>query len=284
MTVLGKILVFVNLVFSFVTCGLIIMVYTTRVNWNAAYTAQTAALANVRRDADADQKAASDQIARLKADIDRGNTERTKIQSERDGLATQLAAAKAEYTTLQTTQGTGQQVIKDQQAELARRKTEVDNLKKLVDDRDKKIADIDRQMALLRDAATNFRTQWDRSKEQNGILRTQIESLTQENAKLRQQPGVGTSGATTTVAAPRVEDLRGTIQRVDGDLATITPGSDAGVAVGARLQVFHLHPKPDYLGELTILSVTPTEAVGRLTGPRARQVKKGDEVAANLGH
>src|SRR5205085_2667341 len=38
MTVVGKILVFVNLIFSLLTAGLIIMVYTTRTNWHDANT------------------------------------------------------------------------------------------------------------------------------------------------------------------------------------------------------------------------------------------------------
>src|SRR5262245_33978944 len=37
MTVLGKILVFVNLVFSLITGALIIMVFATRTNWKAGF-------------------------------------------------------------------------------------------------------------------------------------------------------------------------------------------------------------------------------------------------------
>ena len=62
----------------------------------------------------------------------------------------------------------------------------------------------------------------------------------------------------------------------------MTPGSDAGVTVGAELNVFRLQPKPEYLGKITILNVTPTQAVGRLSGPKSRQVKAGDEIAATL--
>ena len=38
MTVFGKILVFLNLLFSVVTGALIVFVFTTRANWVAAYT------------------------------------------------------------------------------------------------------------------------------------------------------------------------------------------------------------------------------------------------------
>src|SRR3954452_22279241 len=50
MTVIGKILVFVYLVFSLLTAGLIVMVYTTRTNWFKAYTDQKAAVSVVQDD------------------------------------------------------------------------------------------------------------------------------------------------------------------------------------------------------------------------------------------
>jgi myosin heavy subunit len=289
MTVLGKILVFVNLVFSLLTAGLIVMVYTTRVNWNEAYKKQTAAVAVARGDAqaaEADKKAAVDkadaQYQTLKA-------ERDKVASEVRGLNDQLVKQKADYEAAMKTQTSSQQVVQDQTAELARRKAEVENQKKLVDDRDKKIADIDRQMARLRDESVQYKIQWEQSKERNALLQSQVEQLARDNERMRQQLGGSSARGIAPAPAPsstgsssyppaRIEDLQGTIQRVDGDLATITPGSDAGVAVGAKLRVFHFQPKPEYLGVLTIQAVTSTQAVGQLTGPKAKQVKAGDLV------
>ncbi len=287
MTVVGKILVFVNLVFSLITAGLIVMVYTTRVNWWDAYKKQEAAVKVARADAQAAETAAAEQVAKQRAEYDRLNAEKTKLDSQVKALNDQLTKARADYDQLARTQTGSNQNIKDLTDELARRKSEVDNLKKLVDERDKKITDIDRQMARLRDESVQYRIQWEQAKERNSILQGQIESLTSEVGRMRSQLG----GAATTGPAPaapsgggtmpRAEDLRGTIVRVDCDLATITPGSDAGVTVGGELQVYRLQP-PMYLGKITILNVTPTQAVGRLSGPRARQIKQGDEVAASV--
>jgi hypothetical protein len=291
MTVLGKILVFVNLVFSLLTAGLIVMVYTTRVNWNKAFDSQKAAVAVARQDvataeADADRK-----VKEKDTQYQALKTEKDRAASEVRGLNDQLAKQKADYDQLNNSITKGNQNNIDMTKELERRKTEVENQKKLVDDRDKKIAAIDHQMAMLRDESTQYKIQWQQSKERNAVLQAQVEQLARDNERQRQQVGGGPVRGIAPAPGPapapsgsssyppaRIEDLQGTIQRVDGDLATITPGSDAGVAVGARLRVFRLQPKAEYLGELTIRAVTPTQAVGQLTGPKAKQVKAGDMV------
>jgi beta-lactamase regulating signal transducer with metallopeptidase domain len=73
-------------------------------------------------------------------------------------------------------------------------------------------------------------------------------------------------------------NVRGTIRQVEGDLATIAPGGDAGVTIGTKMAVFHLQPRPEYLGEIEIIKVEPQQAVGRLFGPRHNRIKQGDEV------
>ena len=236
------------------------------------------------------EAAAADEMKKRDALDKSCKAEKDKAASEIRGLNDQLAKQKADYEAAMKTQTQTQQVAADQTAELALRKTEVENQKKLVDERDKKIAAIDHQMALLRDEAVQYKLQWEQSKDRNALLQAKVEQLARENEKQRQQlggaavqgiaPAPSPAGSAYTPA--RIEDLKGTIQRVDGDLATITPGSDAGVAVGAELYVFHLQPKAEYLGTIKIQYVTPTQAVGRLTGPRVRQVKAGDAVAATL--
>ena len=286
MTVLGKILVFVNLVFSLLTAGLIVMVYTTRINWYKAYNDQKAAVAVVQKDLQTIEATKEEELKRREADFQKLLADRNKLESDAKSLADQLAKTKADYERVASTQTQGQKSLADLTAELERRKLEVDTLKKQINDQDKKIADIDRQMAQLRDESVQYRIQWEQAKERNQALQAQVQSQTQEIARLQGQIGGGsaTPGIAPTPGAPagRIEDLRGTVQRVERDLATITPGSDAGVVVGGKLQVYRLQPRPEYLGELTILAVSPTEAVGRLSGPKASQVKKGDEVAANV--
>src|SRR5205823_6552062 len=184
MTVLGKILVFVNLVFSLLTAGLIVMVYTTRINWYKAYTDQSNAVKIVRADQQATEADFAEQIKRRDADFQKLLAEKNRLEGESKGLADQLAKAKADYDALAKTQTGSQQVAADQAKELDRRKLEVETLKKLVDDRDKKIGDIDRQMARLRDESVQYRIQWEQAKDRVGILQGQIEGLHNEVARL----------------------------------------------------------------------------------------------------
>jgi hypothetical protein len=279
MTVLGKIFVFMNLVFSLVTAGLIVMVYTTRTNWNDAYKKVLATNTVVRAQADADVQAAKDETAAKEKQVQALNRNVQELQAQVKAETAKADGARAELNTLRQTQIGSQTNVQGLTEELSRRKTEVENLQRLLGERDKKISEIDHQMALLRDEAVRFRVQWEQARDRNNSLLQQVEALTREVAQLRAQLG---GGATTTAGGqqvvPKPEDLRGTIQRVEGDLATITPGSDAGVAVDQELTVFRLHPRPEYLGRIRILSVSPHEAVGRLIGPKKAQIKKGDEI------
>jgi peptidoglycan hydrolase CwlO-like protein len=283
MTVLGKILVFVNLVFSLLTAGLIVMVYTTRTNWNYAYrdlsSKYTALGASSRAELDAATDLSANKEKQLQALLREKQALENAVKSEKD----EAARALAELKTLTETVGKTGQNVQALVQELERRRDEVTNLQRLLGEKEKKISEIDAQMARLRDEAVQFRIQWEQARDRNEALRRENEGLVREAGELRRQLG-GTAtpaqsspaGAGPTATAPA--DLRGTVQRVEGDLATITPGSDAGVAVGAELSVFRTQPRPEYLGTIKILAASPHEAVGRLQGPKRTQIRKGDEV------
>jgi peptidoglycan hydrolase CwlO-like protein len=281
MTIVGKILVFINLVFSLLTAGLIVMVYTTRVNWNKAYNDQAAAAKVAQNNVAIADENAKDEIKKRDAQYQQLKTEKDRAAGEARSFADQLAKSKSDYEELRKSLTNSGQNVADLTGELNRRKNEVETLRKQVDERDKRIAEIDAQMARLRDEAVQFRVQWEQAKEKIGLLQRDVERMARESERTRQQGGgAAPAAAPSGPIAPRVEDLQGTIQRVDGDLATVTPGSDAGVAVGMKLRVFHERPKPEFLGYITILNVTPTQAVGRLSGPLARRVAAGDQVDA----
>src|SRR4051812_31210682 len=79
MTVFGKILVFLNLLFSVVTGALIVYVFTTRANWVTAYN-------------DAKQK--------VVASEDKYNAEKSAHESDRKQFEETLKAAQAQNTQL----------------------------------------------------------------------------------------------------------------------------------------------------------------------------------------
>jgi len=279
MTTLGKILVFVNLVFSLLTAGLIVMVYTTRTNWASAYAKQTATVAVVRAGADAEFAEADKAVKAKEADVQRLTREKQEQTTLLTKAQGDLAAARQEVSQLTSVTSTGDAVKQAQADELKRRNDEVQKLTALVTEREQKIHEIDQQMSKLRNEKVEFQIKYESANARNAELLKQIQAKDQEIAQLR-TPGRGTTTAQQVTPVP--ENFRGSIKQLQGDLATITPGSDAGAAVGAVLQVYRLQPRPEYLGTLVIRAVTPHEAVGQLQGPKKNQVKVNDEVSARL--
>jgi hypothetical protein len=81
---------------------------------------------------------------------------------------------------------------------------------------------------------------------------------------------------------PPAGNVEGKINRVDGNLATISIGSDAGLAKGHTLEVYRLGAKPTYLGRLRIIDVQPKQAVGQVLGKMKESLKVGDQVSSSL--
>jgi len=281
MTVLGKILVFVNLVFSLVTAGLIVMVYTTRTNWNDAFTKLNTQFTALAASARADVKAAEDKVTE-KDRLYQAQVQDSKAWEGKLNAATaEIDRQKALYAQLQQTQSGGQANVQSLTDELQRRKTEVENEQKLRAALEKKISDIDLKMEDLRREKTGFETQLKDAVVRNNNFQSEVEGLKREIQQLQMQlRGTPTGPAGATPVTPPPEHLEGTIQQVDlqNGLAVITPGSDAGIVKGAKLAVYRLEPRPEYLGDIEILRVEPHQAVGKLLGPRRNQIKVGDKI------
>jgi chromosome segregation ATPase len=282
MTVLGKILVFVNLIFSLLTAGLIVMVYSTRTNWASAFNKEKATVAIVRAQADAEFDANKKVLDAKEAQVQTVQREKQQLDQQLATARKDLNDAKVEVESYRSAQSTSSQASQAQADELKRRQDEVTRLTALVSEREQKIADIDRQMARLRDESVSYRIQYESAKARNADLLKQIQEKDQELTNLRLQFGPGRPTTPGQQRTPVPEDFKGTIRSIQGDLATITPGSDAGAAVGAELHVFRLAPRPEYLGRIVIQAVTPHEAVGRLEGASKGRVRVNDEVAARL--
>lgn len=283
MGVLGKILVFINLVFSLLTAGLIIVVFSTRTNWREANTKLEQNVQIVRAAAKAEVDAADEKIRQKDAECKALEREKKVAETSRGETEIKLKKALDDALAWERTHQGIQTNVDAVTQELTRRKTEVEALQKLLSDKDKKISDIDVQMARLRDEKVQYEIQYKAAKEKITSLMSQTEALVRENAQLKAQLGnIQSTPATAITKTAPPEDVRGTVKRVQGDLATLSIGSDAGVSVNNVLQVYRQSPTPEYLGTVTILAVTPTEAVGRLAGPKRNQVKATDEVAAQL--
>src|SRR6266568_256084 len=100
MTIFGKILVFVNLAFSLVVGGLVMMVYLTRANWEDAYRKSEAQLKAVGADRDQFQR----DMETAKKDFDTrlatANKDRDDAIKIRDNAKQELGQKEAELTAI----------------------------------------------------------------------------------------------------------------------------------------------------------------------------------------
>ena len=81
------------------------------------------------------------------------------------------------------------------------------------------------------------------------------------------------------------EDVKGKILEVDprSGLATISIGTDYGVNVGNTLEVYHLSPKPEYVGTVRVVDANFKQAVVRPVLPlRTGSLQKDDIVASRI--
>lgn len=280
MTAFGKILAFLNLVFAVLTGGLIGMVYLTRTNWNQAYTA-------VQGKAAAAAASYQQMLSEEMEQVRRKSAETTAANSERDEVKKQLAAAKAETDQVRAELAAvnrrvdvSAEGVKGVTAEIERRRNEVKQLQDTLGQREVRIRDLEQQLTKVRDDAVNNKLQYDSLKDKFATLMGQYEDASK---LLAAYTAAGLQPPKTGTRAVPPEQVRGTVKAIDGNLATISIGTDAGVNKDNILYIYRLAPQPEYLGKLTILSATPFEAVGRIeTARRQAAVRPGDEVSSQI--
>lgn len=293
MTAFGKLLVFLNLVFSVVTGALIVTVFVTRANWKsayedaakkataaeAAYKAEKSAHENDLRQKDSGSASLQQELATSKANLVAANDEiernrklaedQTKIaQAARDQqtkLEEEMKQIKLERTTLAT-----------EQNEL---RTKLVNLQKDLQDQ--------REVAVLADLeAKNL-------KQRNTRLLGSVEELTVKIQQLEQSGlaglGAGSSGgdAGSILNPPPKPAPPGVQGKVTGvgergtSLAQISIGSDSGISPGNVLTVFKGN---EYKGDLKITAVNPKTAVGSFQPAKKNMtISVDDSVITSFG-
>lgn len=280
MTVLGKILVFANLVFSVATAAMIVTVFSTRTNWKENYDKAVRELRVARED----RNTYANKV-----------TEADRIRSELEGIRTQLIDEKAKAITLVEGQ------LNAAKKELEARKVELDtletNFKKttldaegrlkevvrlqgVVKDREQAIVELKKLQDDLRVQKTTFEIQFNREHAYNKDLLEQVQTLSKQMTQLKAAPTGPTITPLKTAKNPPAEDLDGLVKATDASgYVTVTLGSDAGLAKGHTLEVWRTEPEPKYLGTIRIVAVEHHEAVGKpVSTVRAGSIRVGDHV------
>ncbi len=303
MTVVGKILVFLNLVFSLVVGGFAVVDYAARSNYAAAFNA-------VKQQNDV-----------LKSAAQSFQAEAVRLAKDRDDLAEKLGAQRVAWDPAAKDDKEGGAnvaaralaVMKDQSATINDLKGQVDGLRKqLADEKGKNVnllamerqfkADAERRQEdtkILRDQLKaemdkNFTKEKEMNalredmvtaqiaartlKDRNTQLEEQLQAAARTLAQLRSQ---GASGGQRGDNPPP-EQVEGLVRRVDGNLVHISLGSDAGLSTGQTLHVFRLGSNSGYIGRIKLVDVRAKESVGQVMGRPLKQIQQGDRVASRI--
>ncbi len=279
MNIMGKILVILNLVAALVVCFLLAADFATRSNWKKFNDGLKREMDIGARNGTVMVKTAEDLDKQVKQLRDALESEKQARSNDKVDLVNQVKLAKAmadeEAQKAKEADLSSQKLL----GEVTRTKEEVKVLNKVVEDRQKKIVEMEKIHKELRDfsLAKEKESQDDRARNEN---------LKDENLKLRlltaelQAPQKGGK-----LSAPPV-NVKGVIEKVDlqAGLVQISLGSDEGLKKNHVLQVRRLKPRPEYLGSIQIVDVEFHKAVGRWMSPRpeGKRLRPGDQVVSSL--
>jgi hypothetical protein len=286
MTAVGKILVFLNLVFSLVVGAFVIMMYLARTHWVDEYKKlgdQVKVLAaseqTYRNEAIKAQQEADAKVAKATADLKR-------IQAD---LETQIADNNQmrESLTKANQKSTGDQALASLAgSEVAKRQNDVTQLRETLKKETEVNSTLVKKNNELIEQATAANIEKQAALALSKKMEEQVQQMARDMERLRTSGGRGTTTVRDNRRNPPAESVEGLIKATDSSgLMTISIGSDAGLTRGQTLEVFRLSTIPSqskYLGTIRILEATPTQAVAQPVGRMAATPQVGDKVASRI--
>jgi hypothetical protein len=292
MTALGKILVFVNLAFSVVTCALIVIVFATRTNWKTEYE-------RVKKQGEINNAAYQADVTKLTKDVEDERVKTKQVEGLLKNSRAETAQAiedkkkvDEQLVAVNTAKSGSDGNVNAIAQELKRIKEEREALVKEREGlRGQVVAltdNVNTEKRRAVDAEIKVKTLVERNGrllEQNGDQARQISNLKSGGGSAA--PSASDS-ATASKAAGGGQTVRGQVVSADTNtgLTTISIGSDAGVTRGDKLEVYRLDPDPKkslYVGSISVLTTRPKEAVGQFSAASKRvAIKPGDEVSSSI--
>ncbi len=309
MTIVGKILVFVNLVFSLVVGGLVTTVYFTRANWEShskqlkeQYDAATADLQQTMREKqeaqaklakqENDWRDALQALATKDGQVDQGeltnliNQGATNVvmaaAKNRDDAKRELQNVKEELATIKQAKNAASTASESTLTAAGARKDQIKFLEDLVN------AERARKEAVIKER-NDERAERIRAEVAAKTLSERSSALEDQLRDLARVLASQKNGGATVVRKPGDENpprdrVEGRILSTDpeGSLVKLSVGSDSGLERGHTLKAFRMTGQGQYLGVIEILSVTPHEAVARPVKRPQSPLKVGDRVASQI--
>lgn len=289
MTAVGKILVFLNLVFSLVVGAFVIMIYLARTHWSVEFN-------NLKNQNQVLQASATTyQAEALKAQQDR-DTGIKKVQAELETSQKDLKAAgdtivqlRGDLSKLQLTTTQQKALATKQSVEVDKRQEDVAKLRETLRKEQESNNALVKKNAELTDAATVAQIERRSVQDQNSRLEAQLQSMAKDLARARSSGG-SAAMARAGGKNPPPENVEGLVKTVDvsssGVLMTLTIGSDAGLTRGQTLELFRSNlnapSQSKYLGTVRILEADAKQAVAQPVGRLSDKPRRGDQVASRI--
>jgi uncharacterized phage infection (PIP) family protein YhgE len=289
MTAVGKILVFLNLVFSLVVGGFVAFAYAARTHWVEEYKklqAQNTVLAADARTFQSEMEKAKQDAA---AQIAKKEAELKNSQQDLDAANRVIAQLRQELSNAKTKSLQESNLSSAYTAEVDKRQQDVAQLREALRKRDQEINAMAKQNAELRDQATVAQIGERTALERASRVEKQLQQMAKDMARMR------ANGASLTARAggrnPPPENVEGLVKDTDTRggtvLMTLSIGSDAGLAKGHTLELFRLNPavpsQSKYLGTVRIVEAEAHQSVAQPVGRLSTLPQRGDRVASRIG-
>jgi hypothetical protein len=285
---LTKLFVVLHVVLSLMlTAGLIVFVNRTEAfNISLASTKTALSIANTKEqtaeaDASAARESAESAVKAVNTQIQSVLGKLTDAQRElaaKDArlakLASDAALASADITGLTDALKASEDQKAKQADALSQGRADADNYVKKNSDLNLAVSDLTNKLEVALRERTNY-------SEQLAEQKSQVENLTAIVKDLGGNPNT-VGGNKANLGAVAINGVIREVKPINGiPYATISVGSADNVQKGMQFNVID-RDRGVFLGQLTIDSVEPTTATGRLDGPRISDVHKGTEVKTQL--
>jgi hypothetical protein len=284
MTAVGKILVFLNLVFSLVVGGFVVAIYVARAHWVEEYKkledqnrVLVASAKTYQSEAD---KAKQDAAAQLT----KKNDELKSVQQDRDVALNTITQLRRDLEQANTKSRQESAQTSAYGVEVGKRQEDVAQLRETLRKERENNNTLVKKNAELTDKATVAQIEAQAFKEQANRVEKQLQQMAKDMAHLRANGG-STTTARMNGKNPPADNVEGLVKDIDprSNLMTLTIGSDAGLTKGHTLELFRLNPaSPKYLGTVRIVEAEHHQAVAQPVGRLTAPPQPGDRVASRI--
>ncbi len=281
MTLVGKILVIVIMIFSVVFLGISTAVFSTAKNWRTATAAEKKKVDELKKKL-ADAQAGKDAAAKGLEDAKTSFDALSKQLAQRIGeLEAKDKLDGAQLTDARAKLGTAQENARATLAEVEARRNEINLLRGQKAAVEKQANDFKIHQTDLNDKIRELERMMETATKNNSDLRERVAKF----STLLRQNGLS-DDITQVKGLESPPPVVGEVKRVDATNRRIemTIGSDDGLVPGHELFLYRTTPRPEYLGKVSVITVDPDQAVAKVIGNtyQGKKIKEGDIVSSTI--